>query len=186
MLIGLVSIILILHNINRHRPSSQFSRLENAIRKIEALLLQAEESCSMHWHGDVVDLKVRLFKAKLAAASIEAEFMMHGIRNPGFLPFLSQILDTLSSKTKISEALRQMPAFIKEYTQKMWRLTQRIHRCAQEVKEIEKSIRILSMNERGRLILQGVREAEGIATNSISGCVRRRVAEIASINASIV
>ncbi|KAK6988644.1 hypothetical protein R3P38DRAFT_2804426 [Favolaschia claudopus] len=110
---------------------------------------------------------------------------------PAFLPFLSQVLDTLSSKTKIFEALRQMPASIKEYVQKRWRLTQRINRCADEVKEIEKCIQLLSMNERGRVILQGAREAEAIATTIIQGCVRRRVGDssseaIASINDSIL
>ncbi|KAK6988649.1 hypothetical protein R3P38DRAFT_3228615 [Favolaschia claudopus] len=178
LFIGLVSVILVLHTINRHRPSSKFVTLETAIRKVEDLLLQAEESCLMHWHGDVVELKVRLFKAKLVAANTEAEFMVHKMRNaPAFLPFLSRILDTLKSKTNIFEALRQISASIKEYVQKRWRLTQRINRCAHEVKEIEKSIQLLSMNERGRLILQGVREAEGIATNNISGCVRRRLGE---------
>ncbi|KAK6969452.1 hypothetical protein R3P38DRAFT_3501007 [Favolaschia claudopus] len=173
--IGLVSILLGLHIINRHRPSSKFARLENATKKAEDLLVHAEESCLMHWHGDVVELKVRLFRAKLAAANIEAEFMTQKMRkSTAFLPLLSQ---TLSSKTRLSEALRQIPRSSKEYVQKMWRLTQRIKRCAHEVKEIEKSIRILSMNERGRLILQGVREVEAIA---ISGCVRRRVGESSS------
>ncbi|KAK6988668.1 hypothetical protein R3P38DRAFT_3443601 [Favolaschia claudopus] len=191
LFIALVSIILVLHTINRHRPSSKFARLENAIRKIEDLLLRAEESCLMHWHRDVVELKVRLLWAKLAAANIEAEFMVHKMRNPtAFLPILARIPDTLKSKTEILKALQQIPASIIEYVQKMWRLTQRINRCAHEVKEIEKRIRILSMNERGRLILQGVREAEAIAINNVSGCVRRRVGESssagASINASIV
>ncbi|KAK6969457.1 hypothetical protein R3P38DRAFT_2814368 [Favolaschia claudopus] len=169
LFISLISIILVLLTIDRHRPSYKFSRLENTIRKIEDLLLQAEESCLMHWHGDVVELKVRLFRAKLAAAKIEAEFMTHKIRNPtAFLRILTRIPDTLKSKTEIFEALQQIPTSIKEYVQTRWQLTQRINRCAHEVKEIEKSIRILSMNERGRLILQGVREAEGIATNNIS------------------
>ncbi|KAK6971965.1 hypothetical protein R3P38DRAFT_3488084 [Favolaschia claudopus] len=190
--IGIVSIILVLHTMNRHRPSVKFARLETAIKKTEDSLVQAEESCLMHWHRDVVELKVRLFKAKLSAANIEAEFMAHKIRNPTALrPILSRILDTLKSKTKISEALRHIPASSKEYVQNRWRLTQGINRCAHEVKEIEKSIRILSMNERGRLILQGVREAEAIATTNISGCVRRRVGEsssesIASINGSVL
>ncbi|KAK6988659.1 hypothetical protein R3P38DRAFT_2804441 [Favolaschia claudopus] len=169
LFVGLVSVILVAHTINRHRPSSKFARLQTAIRKVEDLLLQAEESCLMHWHGDVVELKVRLFKAKLAAANIEAKVTMLGMRNSvAFLPILSTIRDTLRSKTKIFEELRQTPASIIEYVQRVWRLTHRINKCGHEVKEIEKSIRILSMNERGRLILQGVREAEAIATNNMS------------------
>ncbi|KAK6988664.1 hypothetical protein R3P38DRAFT_3228637 [Favolaschia claudopus] len=186
LLITLASVILVLHTIDRHRPSSKYRSLENAIKNTENLWqnLDKERSYWRHWHSNMVKLEDRLSQVQLKAAEIRRELLQtQPCRD--WVALARSMSETIRSKKKLVEAVRHIPEAVREYAQKVWLLSQRINGCADQVKKLEKSIDLMVVSECQRRIKESMREAETIgatpARMTLTGRVRRRFSVFSAV-----
>ncbi|KAK6988650.1 hypothetical protein R3P38DRAFT_3228616 [Favolaschia claudopus] len=170
LFIGLLSFTLLSHAINRYRPSSQFARLKNAIKKTKKFLSRANTFCSQHvdWHAAALqDLKGRMDKVESTSLGIDRQ-LLQTQHARGWITLAFAISDTVTSMTRTVEAVKNIPKAVKEYVQNVWLLSEQISECADQVKELERSIQSIMLNERQRRFDGSPRECDTSGTNGMN------------------